>query len=167
MTGVDILEMQDDMSDEDYMEVFRRARAGRTLKELAEALNSRYTTATWSKVARGKIRLNAEMRNELRSFDNKPSVPHAAVPSGVTRMIRVGDGEPGVVAILPNRKLTLRFDGEKASIAYPATRVVGPRSHVCMRKDTFVAANKKRVEMGASWDEFILLAVSVLGEVGA
>lgn len=167
MTGIDIFEVQDDMDDEYYLTLFSEVRSGRTLQEVVDELDSAFSTASWSKVARGKMGLNHDMRNELRRYNGERELPSAKIPAGVTRILDASGENPGVMAILPNRKLTLRFDGERASIIYPATRVVGPRSHACMRKDTFTIANEKRVEMGATWDEFMLLAVDVLGEVGA
>lgn len=166
MSSIDILEVQDDMDDAAYREIFMGAWDGKTLRGVVDALGSRFSTAAWSKVARGKLRLNHDMKNELRAYAGLPDVPVVSVPEGVRRVVRIGD-EAEVVAIFPDRRLTFRMDGQTASISFPATRVARPRSHVCMRNDTFIAANEKRIEIGASWDEFMLLAVSVLGEVGA
>ena len=157
MTDIDVLEVKDDMSDGDYLVIFAEAWKGRTLRDVVGDLKSRFSTAAWSKVGSGKLRLNHDMKNELRRYRGMPEVPIASVPDGVRRVVRIGE-KAEVMAIFPDRKLTFRMDGPEASVVFPATRVARRRKHICLSDGMFMEAGRLRSQLGVSWDEFMRLA---------
>jgi hypothetical protein len=80
MTTVSLLTRNaatDDLTVEDYQQIYAELREQRPLREFVELIASQYSIAWWSKWEAGDIRLTRRARNELRRAVALPQLPPA------------------------------------------------------------------------------------------
>lgn len=140
----------DDLTDQDYRDIYDELRGQHSLRAFVEIVASRYSFAWWSKYERGDVELTRDARTELRRAVGLPLLPPTIAqattdvdPNAVvyrvgherlTRVVLVGHPRPLTIHL--NGTLAAREDdaGDADDIADPP-----PDPHV-----TEVTRRKKR-----------------------
>ena len=117
----------DDLSTQDYADIFAEIRERMSLDKFCRLVNSQYSKAQWSKYDHCAIAPTRQMRNELRRAIGKPELPPTvaeatAAASPDAAVWRVGDGVPEHVIMVASAPVTLRVNG--AVEAVPQTPYV-------------------------------------------
>lgn len=106
----------DDLSAQDYADIFAEIRERMSLDKFCALVSSAYSKAQWSKYEHGGIAPTRTMRNELRRAVGRPELPPTvaeatAQASPDAAVWRVGDGVPEHVIMVTNAPVTLRVNG--------------------------------------------------------
>ena len=117
----------DNLSVNDYRDIFTELRQNLSLDKLIGVMGSSYSKATWSKYERGELELNRTMRSELRKAVNLPALPETVADAVSHRtspdaeVWTVGDGafSAGKVLLIngEHQDLVLHVNGTVQAMA--------------------------------------------------
>jgi hypothetical protein len=174
----------DDLTEQDYREIYDELRSKCPLRQFAEAIHSQVSFAWWSKYERGEAHLTRARRAELRAAVGLPALPPAVadVLAGVdpdASVYQVGESSticpPDRVILVEaeaHEPLTLRLNGDlqivgmdgmdgmdKAVENGHVTGVTRTRRRVATKAirlypETWERLSALRREAGMSWEEF-------------
>lgn len=166
----------DNLSADDYRDIFTELRQNLSLDKLIGVLHSEYSKATWSKYERGELELNRTMRCELRRGVGLAELP-ATVADAVTARTHpdaavwaVGDGDANHVILVAKRDdVALHVNGGVTCIAeIPCNRGYTDRGK---RKSVIRPwVSKTQLERfqglqdGLSWRDVIDAGLAALGQ---
>jgi hypothetical protein len=112
----------DDLSAQDYRDIFAEVREKMSLDKFIALTGSQYSKAQWSKYEHGQATLSRAMRNDLRRAVKLPELPPtvteavgAASPDA--SVWTVGDGVPEHVIMVSNTPITLHVNGAVSEVA--------------------------------------------------
>ena len=165
----------DDLTDEDYREIYDELRGQHSLRAFVEIVASRYSFAWWSKYERGDAELTRDARTELRRAVGLPLLPPTIeqATAGVDPnavVYRVGHERlTRVVLIGHPRALTIHLNGSIEATEDNAGDSAGlpPDSHVTEvtrrnRRQTISVdpelhrqLNAARLAAGVTWAAFV------------
>lgn len=66
-----------DLSDAEYRAIYQRVAAGRSLRQIAQALESAVSHTWWSRYSNGDVALDRARKDELRRWTGLPDLPPA------------------------------------------------------------------------------------------
>lgn len=150
---------QDQLSEQDYAEIFSSLRAGRIFDEFVKLVGSQYSKGQWSKYATGRIQLNRVMRNELRRTLSLPALPPTVeeVCRGISpaaHVFRIGEGVTRQVLLIDTPvALTMR-----SADGIVTAHQIAEHKRALRKLIRPVAApdQKQRVlELGVTWHQVI------------
>lgn len=173
----------DNLSSQDYRDIFTELRQNLSLAQLTDVMRSQFSRASWSKYERNEMELNRTMRNELRQAVGLPCLPEtvadavnsrtspdAAVWSlgdGIAdRVILVGGNYDdvmlhvnGVVTVADDSHMPIVVDAPR-NRGYTASTQRKPT----VRPVASVAQNERRAALGASWAAVIDAGLAAMEE---
>ena len=128
----------DDLSAQDYADIFAEIRERMSLDKFCALVNSQYSKAQWSKYEHGGIAPTRQMRNELRRAVGKPELPPTvaeatAQASPDAAVWQVGEGVPEHVIMVASAPVTLSVNGS-VQVALQTSLVTGVTSPAMKRK---------------------------------
>jgi len=123
----------DDLSTQDYADIFAEIRERMSLDKFCRLVNSQYSKAQWSKYDHCAIAPTRQMRNELRRAIGKPELPPTvaeatAAASPDAAVWQVGEGVPEHVIMVAEMPVTLHVNGavtktgQVTGVTSPATK---------------------------------------------
>jgi hypothetical protein len=124
---------KDNLTDQDYKDIFTELRQNLSLDKLIGVMQSTYSKAAWSRYERGDYELTRQMCCELRRAVNLPELP-ATITDAVANHAHAdasvwlaGDGLAKHVILVANtEELTLHVNGSVATHTdikcYPSTK---------------------------------------------
>lgn len=158
----------DDLTGQDYAEMYTELRANRSLDNLVELLQSAFSKAAWSKWERGEGKLNRVMKNELRlAVGLRPLPPTVAEAMAVAdpdaTVYQIGHDTPRrVVLIGVNGPVTVRCDSTSVVAAHADRLTSVPRNRAYKGYKALSAPagivdrlNALRLSSGLSWGELL------------
>lgn len=154
----------DNLSDGDYRDIYDELRAGVSLAAFVDMIASVYSRAQWSKYERGETTLNRTMRDELRVAVDMDKLPPtvASAMSAVSpdaHVVQVGDGVPNQVVLRdssgPQARIVMNGGVELASDRRVTEVTRARRRNISIPHDVFERVNRRRIEAGLSWSEFL------------
>jgi transcriptional regulator with XRE-family HTH domain len=162
----------DDITDDDYRDIFCELREQHPLRQFARLAQTGYSIAWWSKFERGEVELTRAARNELRRAVGLPALPltigeAAAIADPDATVYRVGDGVPDVVILAAHRApLVMSLNGALNVVEdVPSNPRVTTVTRATRRKSVHVGVaiwerlNSARQAAGLTWDEYLGKAV--------
>lgn len=160
----------DNLSPDDYHEIFEELRRGHSLRQFVEIIQSVYSIAYWSKVDRGDAALTRPACNELRRAVGFPDLPvtveealSTVDPNAV--VYQIGDDRPErVILVGCNQPLRMSLNGTLAANVH-VTRVTRRRhrASVSIQDNVHERLNALRTARGWSWNELFENLVEKLG----
>lgn len=161
----------DNLSPDDYHEIFEELRRGHSLRQFVEMIQSVYSIAYWSKVDRGDAALTRPACNELRRAVGFPDLPVTVEealanvdPNAV--VYQVGDDRPDrVILVGCNHPLRMSLNGTlDASADDHVTAVTrrARRASVSIQPTIHDRLNALRTARGWSWAELFEAVVKTL-----
>lgn len=164
----------DDLTPEQYREIFDDLRTGHSLDSIVSMLDSSYSKAHWSRYERQQVELTRRMQNELRRAvglpDRVPTVAEATAdvdPSA--EVVRVSNGTVGpaqrVILVATAQPVTLRCAEAVEVLPGESAPIVGDRTVARVPARTrstrgfnvpgrvYARLAAVRREMGVSWGE--------------
>ena len=156
----------DDLTDQDYADIYREIRDKMSLRQFVELVHSAYSIAFWSKYEANKGTLNRQARQELRRAVGlaplDPSVGEALeTVKGDATVYRVGAGQPDRVVLVGEDEhgVLMRLNGRLDVLEQPepVTRLQRPRDlgRISLARPTWERLNAVRAARGLSWSEFL------------
>jgi len=156
----------DDLSVQDYREIYEELRQTLSLDKLVAQLGSAFSKATWSKYEARKLDLNRTMRSELRRGVGLPELPKtvadavAESTSPDAAVWKVGDGVAETVVMVAGTSVALTVNSEGEVTEGHVTAVTRPvRGDTTRRRVIRPVAsqgqNAQRLALSASWSEVI------------
>lgn len=164
----------DDLTDDDYRDIYAELREQHALRQFVTMIASGYSIAWWSKFEHGEVELTRPARNELRcavGLDALPVTVGEAValadPDAV--VYRVGTERPGVVILAAHQApIVMRLNGAlTVGEDMPPNRRVTEVTRARRRKTVSIlpaiwaALNQARQSAGLTWDEYLFSFVEV------
>lgn len=112
----------DNLSTQDYRDIYDELRQDKSLGAVVELLHSEYSRAMWHQYEKGERTLNRTMRNELRRAMNMPPLPPTvaeatAQASPDAAVWSVGGGVPEHVIMVSDTPVTLYVNGTVQTVA--------------------------------------------------
>jgi hypothetical protein len=164
----------DDLTEEDYREIYEELRRERTLDQFREMIGSQYSKAWWSKWERRLLEMTRPGRNELRAAVGLPALPATVgeAMAGVdpnAQVWRVGERAPdrvvlvgcdGPVTLHVNGAVVAEEIGQGSTESEPVTVVTGRavrrvRKGVHLCPELWERLNVARLASGLTWEEFL------------
>lgn len=153
---------QDDLSDQDYREIYDELRENTSLDKFIAKIGSAFSKALWSKYENGQAELNRAMRNELRLAMNLAPLPPtiSEAVSGVNpdaTVYQIGSDQPDKIFLIGTDEKFL-FDGSDGSIKkFPVTAVTPPTRarRRLIRPIASADQNQRRLKVLSTWQEVI------------
>lgn len=157
----------DDLTPEQYREIYDELRSKCALRPFVEFLRSGVSIAWWSKYERGDTTLDHDRRNELRAAVGLPLLPPtvAAALTAVdpdATVYRVGHRTPDRVIMVGadmTATLTMRLNGD-LHVSTDVTPVTSPprrapRKNIHLSIPAWERLNTARTAAGLSWEDFL------------
>jgi hypothetical protein len=166
----------DNLSTNDYRDIFTELRQNLSLDKLIGVMGSSYSKATWSKYERNELELNRTMRSELRRAVNLPALPETVTEAVNNRtspdaeVWAVGDGafSAGKVLLISgeHQDLVLHVNGAVQAMPHSTgvtsvTTGATPRKPL-VRPVASIEQNERRAALLASWKDVIEAGLRVL-----
>lgn len=131
----------DDLSAQDYRDIYDELRQDKSLGAVVEMLQSEFSRAMWHQYEKGERSLNRTMRNELRRAMGRPLLPPTvaeatAQASPDAAVWSVGEGVPEHVIMVSNAPVTLHVNGSVSTVLQ-TSNVTGVTRHLQPRKRYF------------------------------
>lgn len=158
----------DDLTDDDYRDIYTELREQYALRQFAQMTDTRYSIAWWSKYERGEVELTRVARNELRRAVGMPQLPAtvgeaAAIADPDATVYRVGTDVPNVVILAAHQApIVMRLNGTlEAGEEMPRNPHVTLVTRGRTRKTLSVSPpiwqrlNLARKAANLSWDEYL------------
>lgn len=124
----------DELSADDYREMFDELKQGHSLSQLVALIGSQFSRALWNQYERGEKPLSRPMCNELRRAVGLPALPPTvaeatATASPAAAVWNVGDGVPDTVIMVSGEPCTISVNGAVEVVPQTArvTRVTAGR----------------------------------------
>ena len=166
----------DNLSVNDYRDIFTELRQNLSLDKLIGVMGSSYSKATWSKYERGELELNRTMRSELRKAVNLPALPETVADAVSHRtspdaeVWTVGDGafSAGKVLLIngEHQDLVLHVNGTVQAMPHQPPCNLGYTGAVrrkrLIRPVASVEQNERRMALSASWNDVITAGLDAL-----
>lgn len=164
----------DDLTDDDYRDIYAELREQYTLRQFALMSTTVYSIAWWSKYEHGEVELTRTARNELRRAVGLAELP-VTVAEAVgladpdATVYRVGTERPDVVILAAhqapivmhlNGSLTVAADVPPNSHVTEVTRRTR-RKTVSILPAIWDVLNRARQSAGLTWDEYLFALVEV------
>lgn len=166
----------DNLSVNDYRDIFTELRQNLSLDKLIGVMGSSYSKATWSKYERGEMELNRTMRSELRRAVGQSELPltvadavsHRTSPDA--EVWSVGDGafSAGKVLLITgeHQDLVLHVNGTVQAMPHQPPCNLGYTGAVrrkrLIRPVASVEQNERRTALFASWNDVIVAGLDAL-----
>lgn len=173
ITKLTVAAGQDDLTGDDYRDMYTELRQAASLDRLVALLDSQYSKAYWHKYERGAAQLTRTMRSELRRACGLPALPPTveeatALASPDAAVWRVGDGVPDHVILVGGAPVTLHVNAGVAAVpvASNVTEVTGgstPRKRYT-RPCVSEAQNRRFLALptGSTWRDVIEAGLAAL-----
>ncbi len=160
----------DNLSSDDYRDIYRELREHKSLDAFISLIASQYSKAWWSKYERSEIKLTREARNELRRAIGLQPLPISVGEAMAdvdpdAEVWRVGDQRPDRVILIGLPKavegLVIRLNGKlEITPGRGVTTVTSPRpkakrQRVSLSTNLFERLNSARVRQGKTWATFL------------
>lgn len=157
----------DDLSDEDYRDIFTELRQAMSLDKLCVLLGSAYSKAQWSKYEHGQADLTRTMRQELRAAVDLPPLALTIVEAlkdadPDAEVWRIGNDVPDRIIVTGRAtRGTIFVNGsicheDENDAKYPPVTVVTRATRKpLVRPVATPAQNQRRLAAGATWTEII------------
>lgn len=158
----------DDITDDDYRDIYDELRQQHPLRQFAQLTQTGYSIAWWSKFERREVELTRTARNELRRAVGLPALPltigeAAALADPNATVYRVGDGVPDVVILAAHQApLVMSLNGTLNAVEdTPPNPRVTEVTRATQRKSVHVGValwqrlNSARQAAGLTWDEYL------------
>lgn len=158
----------DDITDDDYRDIYDELREQHPLRQFAQLAGTSYSIAWWSKYERGEVELTRAARNELRRAVGLPALPltigeAAALADPDATVYRVGDGVPDVMILAAHRApLVMALNGTLSVVEeMPPNPHVTEVTRATRRKSVHVGValwqrlNSARQAAGLTWDQYL------------
>jgi len=173
----------DNLTDQDYREIYDELRSRCPLRQFAETIHSGVSFAWWSKYERSEPRLNHDRRNELRAAVGLPTLPPEvsaalASVSPNAAVWRYGHGTADQVLLVAeashDQPVTVRLSGDLQIVSddpprhSPVTAVTPSRRRATTKAirlypETWERLSMLRREANMSWDEFAAWIADLCG----
>lgn len=161
----------DQLSDQDYRDIYTEVRARMTLRAMIELVGSRYSPGWWSKYEHGQAELTRIARNELRRAVDLPQLPptlaeviaradpdatvYQVGPEPARRIILVGQAGP--VALHLNGTLRATDDQTHSTVLQGLQR---PQRHAARKSihlpiETWQRLSEARRAANLTWPDFL------------
>ncbi len=119
----------DELTPDDYREMFDELKQGHSLSQLVSIIGSQFSRALWNQYERGEKPLSRPMRNELRRAVGLAALPPTVAEATATAspsaaVWQVGDGVPDTVIMVSGEPCTIRVNGAVEVVPQTA-RVTG------------------------------------------
>lgn len=180
VTLVTALAATQDISDDEYRNIYARVAAGRSLRNIELALRSAVSYGWWAKYAAGERTLDRDRKNELRRWAREnggPDLPDLP-PSPVEAVAQLAHPDAAVWHIgqmVASRIICVGADVGQADLringackllsSAPALQSPARRCTARYRRkktkairispETFERLNSARKQAGLTWDEFL------------
>lgn len=141
-------ESADDLSDQDYRDIYSEVREKMTLRQFVAVAGQHYSIAWWSQYERGEKPLTWHARAALRKIVGLPDLPlpvgaalEGAVDADAT-ICRIGENRPArrVLLLATDESVTVHWNGS-------GPHVTSDRGQPAMVAVTPVTAQRKRVAL--------------------
>ena len=161
----------DDLTEQEYMEIFLELRAGRSLDAFCKLLDSQYSKAFWSKVERGDTPLTRAARTELRRAVGlsplRPTVAEVVAAADPDAAVYQIGQQPARVIVLVGvpSTVTLRCTDNAVTTVHTVSRVTPvtrAASNVRVPTGIFTRLNEFRRSAGLSWAALMERALDAL-----
>ena len=172
---------QDNLTDEDYREIYQEVRTGKSLRQFLLLTRSSVSPSFWSQYEQGTKSLTTERKNELRRAVNLPELAPdpAQALSEVTEDVqiwRIGQGaanrilmitpettEPFTVSI--NGAISINSGESAQNSPEPNVTPVTRQSRTCvgiggLRPETRSQLDAARRAQSLTWDAFLLSLIA-------
>lgn len=133
---------QDDLTEQDYREIFEELREKYSLRVLEELLASTYTYGTWDRYAKGKWVLTRQAKSELRRAIGLDALPLTILESVAdvdadAEVIEIGDKPKNRVFLTSKSdNMIISANGVVTARLLPCTGCTRARSHRTRREMT-------------------------------
>ena len=123
VTRVTVGDTSDNLSDEDYRDIYDELREKISLDKLVAMLKSEYSKMQWHRYEKGQYPMNRTMRNELRRCVGLPLLPPLTIAEATAQaspdasVWSVGDGVPEHVIMVSDTPVTLYVNGTVQTVA--------------------------------------------------
>lgn len=162
----------DDLSTQDYRDIYDELRQDKSLGAVVALLNSEFSRAMWHQYEHGERALNRTMRNELRRAMKLPLLPPTvaeatAQASPDAAVWSVGEGVPEHVIMVSATPVTLHVNGNVQTVLQ-TSNVTGVTRHLQPRKryvrPCIPETYSKRLAglVGVSWQDVIEAGLAAL-----
>ncbi len=167
---------QDNLTDQDYRDIYNDLRDNRSLRQFVQMIGSQYSIAFWGKYEAGELPLTRKAKDELRKAVGLPVLPlllseAIAIADPDATVYQIGAekadrvimvGQAGEVTIRLNGQLEVLENGSeempKSTVVTSVTRARQRRTRkgIDLSPNVWNRLSEARVAQKMTWDQFAL-----------